>query len=36
MKRLSRFFNRQPLVAVWVGLFACFVLMELSTALIKH
>lgn len=36
MKRLSHFFNRQPLVAVWVGIFIAFVLMELSAALIQH
>lgn len=36
MKRLSRFFNRNPLAAVWLGILAAFVLMELSAALIKH
>lgn len=36
MKRLSRFFNRNPLAAVWLGILAAFVLMEMSAALIKR
>lgn len=36
MKRLSRFFNRNPLAAVWLGILAAFILMELSAVLIKH
>lgn len=36
MKRLAKFFDSYPLAAVWLGILAAFILMELSAALIKH